>query len=63
MSNCLFPYKLYELLIGIVDISLTGMNEWTEGRFDVNEWTEGRSDVNEWPKGRFEENEGTEGRY
>ena len=26
MSNCLFPYKLYELLIGIVDKSLTGIN-------------------------------------
>ena len=32
----LFPYKLYKLLIGIVDKSLTGVNEWTKGRFDMN---------------------------
>ncbi|KAF5953044.1 hypothetical protein HYC85_010988 [Camellia sinensis] len=63
MSNCFFPYKLYELLIGIVDKSLTGTIEWTKGRFDINEWTEGRFDVNEWTKGRFDINEWTEGRF
>ncbi|KAF5933027.1 hypothetical protein HYC85_029198 [Camellia sinensis] len=42
---------------------LTGVNEWTKGRFDKNEWTEGRFDVNEWTKGRFDKNEWTEGRF
>ena len=53
MSNCLFPYNLYELLIGIADKSLTGTNEWTEGRFDLNEWTKVRFDINEWTERSF----------
>ena len=56
MSNCVFPYKLYELLIGIMDKGFD-MNNWTKGRFDINDWSVGRFDTYEWAKGRFDMNE------